>query len=181
MARTLRAAPSCCGFPSAFCPALMRLAIKRLQRTAVPASKLARPSAADPQPVKCNDYHKGAKMSGKKTIIHILFGFCLFSFGLNQAVSSENNIANYYETISVLKELYKAEITASKTYSGFARKALEEGYYSVARLFSALSESESVHARNFKNILNDLGVETENVSEPDIKISDTKKKSRMGS
>jgi len=52
---------------------------------------------------------------------------------------------------------------------------LEEGYYSVARLFSALSESESVHARNFKNILNDLGVETENVSEPDIKISDTKK------
>ena len=89
-------------------------------------------------------------------------------------MQGENRIANYYETISVLQELYKAEIIASNTYSEFARKALEEGYYSVARLFSALSESESVHARNFKNILNDLGVEAENFPEPDIKISNTK-------
>jgi len=114
-------------------------------------------------------------MNGKKTIIHILFGFCLFSFGLNKAVSSENNITNYSKTISVLQELYRAEITASKTYLGFAQKGVEEKYYSVARLFSALSESESVHARNFKNILNGLGVEPENFPEPDIKIGDTKK------
>jgi len=114
-------------------------------------------------------------MNGKKAIIHILFGFCLFSFGLNQAISSENNITNYSKTISVLQELYRAEITASKTYLGFAQKGVEEKYYSVARLFSALSESESVHARNFKNILNDLGVEPENFPEPDIKIGDTKK------
>ncbi|MBU0465792.1 MAG: rubrerythrin family protein [Proteobacteria bacterium] len=113
-------------------------------------------------------------MNCKKTIIHILFGFCLFSFVLNQAASSENNITNYRETISILQELCRAEITASKTYAAFAQKALEEKYYSVARLFSALSESEFVHARNFKNILNDLGVETENFPEPDIKISDTK-------
>jgi rubrerythrin len=114
------------------------------------------------------------KMNGKKTIIHILFGFCLFPFVLSQAVSSENNVANYSETISVLQELYKAENIASNTYSEFSRKALKEGYYSVARLFSALSESESVHARNFKNVLKDLGVETENFPEPCIKISDTK-------
>jgi len=111
--------------------------------------------------VRCNDGYKGVEMNDKKLIIHILFCFCLFSFGLNQALSSENNITNYRETISVLQELYRAEIVASKTYSGFAQKAVEEKYYSVARLFSALSESESVHARNFKNILNDLGVEPE--------------------
>lgn len=44
----------------------------------------------------------------------------------------------------------------------------------MARLFSALNESESVHARNFANILNDLGVEAENFPEPDYKISNTK-------
>ena len=38
-----------CELPSAFWPALSRLAIKRLQRTVVHASKLARPPAADPQ------------------------------------------------------------------------------------------------------------------------------------
>ncbi len=38
-----------CALPSAFWPALTRLAIKRLQRTVVPASKLACTSAADPQ------------------------------------------------------------------------------------------------------------------------------------
>ena len=38
-----------CRLPSAFWPALPRLAIKRLQRKAVPARKLACTSAADPQ------------------------------------------------------------------------------------------------------------------------------------
>jgi len=113
-------------------------------------------------------------MNCKKLIVCTLLVLFSFSFGLKQTVAGENRIANYYETISALQELYKAEIIASNTYSEFARKALEEGYYSVARLFSALSESESVHARNFKNILNDLGVETENFPEPDIKISNTK-------
>ncbi|MBU4143305.1 hypothetical protein KJ590_04930 [Patescibacteria group bacterium] len=51
MARTLRYAPPHRRYelPSAFWLALTRLAIKRLQRTAVPASKLACTSAADPQ------------------------------------------------------------------------------------------------------------------------------------
>ena len=113
-------------------------------------------------------------MNCKKLIICTLVVLFSFPFGLKQTVAGENRIANYYETISVLQELYKAEIIASNTYSEFARKALEEGYYSVARLFSALSESESVHARNFKNILNDLGVDPENFPKPDIKIVDTK-------
>jgi len=114
-------------------------------------------------------------MKGKKTIILILFVFCLFFVELNQAVSSENNITNYRKTISVLQKLYRSEVTASKTYAAFSRKALDEKYYSVARLFSALSESESVHARNFKNILNDLGVEPKNFPKLNIKVGDTKK------
>ena len=113
-------------------------------------------------------------MNGKKVIFRILFVLYLFFVGLNQAVSSENNIANYRETISVLQELYRAEVTASNTYTAFSRKALDEKYYSVARLFSALSESESVHAKNFKNILNDLGVELETFPEIDIEVGDTK-------
>ena len=111
-------------------------------------------------------------MNGKKIIISTLVA--LISLCLKQTVSGENKITNYSETISVLQELYRAEIIASKTYSGFAKKAEEEKYYSVSRLFSALSGSETVHARNFKNILNDLGVEPKNFPDPNIKIADTK-------
>ncbi len=114
-------------------------------------------------------------MNGKKVIIRILFVLCLFFVGLNQAVSLGNNITNHRKTISVLQELCRAEVTASKTYAAFSQKALDEKYYSVARLFSALSESESVHARNFKNILNDLGVEPKNFPKLNIKVGDTKK------
>lgn len=113
-------------------------------------------------------------MNCKKIFVFTLVVLISFSFRLIQTVAGENEIANYRETISVLQELYKAEIIASKTYSEFAQKAKEEKYYSVSRLFSALSESESVHARNFKNILNDLGVEPKRFPEPDIKIADTK-------
>ncbi len=113
-------------------------------------------------------------MNCKKIIVCTLVVLISFSLCLIQAVAGEDKIANYRETFSVLQELYKAEITASKTYSEFTQKAEEEKYYSVSRLFSALSGSETVHARNFKNILNDLGVELNNFPDPDIKIADTK-------
>jgi len=49
MARTLRAEPSALLIAIRFCPGASRQSIKRLQRAAVPASKLACTSAADLQ------------------------------------------------------------------------------------------------------------------------------------
>ncbi len=113
-------------------------------------------------------------MNFMKMTVCSLVALILLPLFLMQAAAGENDAANYRETISVLKELYKAEMIASRAYSGFAQKAEEEEYYSVARLFSALSESEAVHARNFKNILNDLGGEPEAFPDPDLTIADTK-------
>jgi rubrerythrin len=113
-------------------------------------------------------------MNCKKIIVCTLVVLISSSLFLIKTVDGENKSASYRETISVLQELYKAEIIASKTYSRFAQKAEEEKYYSVSRLFSSLRGSEIVHARNFKNILNDLGVEPNNFPDPDIKIADTK-------
>jgi len=113
-------------------------------------------------------------MNHSKIIAHALFYFISFSIFTTQLVASENESANYQETILVLQELYKSEIVATKAYSRFAQKADEEEYYSVARLFKALSESESVHAKNFKNILNELGLEPARFTETDTEICDTK-------
>lgn len=113
-------------------------------------------------------------MNCKKIIIFalILLSPCLF--GLKQIVAEESRKADYSETISVLQQLYNAKITSSNTDLELAREALEEKYYSVACLLSALSESGSVHARNFRNILNDLGFEMKSSPRPDIITNDTK-------
>ena len=113
-------------------------------------------------------------MNCKKIIICTWVVLISFSLCPIQTVAGENKITNYRETISVLQELYKAEIIASKIYSEFAKKAEEEKYYSVSRLFNALSGSETVHASNFRTILNDLGIEPKKFPNPDIKIADTK-------
>jgi rubrerythrin len=111
-----------------------------------------------------------------KVVVLISFFFCLI-----QTAAGENKTENSRETISALHELYNAEIMASKTYLEFAKKDEEEKYYSISRLFITLSGSETVHARNFKTILNDMGVDPNDMGvdpeippNADIKIADTK-------
>jgi len=113
-------------------------------------------------------------MNCKKLIIFTLILLFSCPFGLKQTVAGEIRKANYYQTISALQQLYNAKIMVSNTYSELAQKALEERDYSLACLRSALSKSGSIHARNFKYILNDMGVGMKNFPKPDIKISDTK-------
>jgi rubrerythrin len=114
------------------------------------------------------------QMKCKKIMVCTVVVLISFFFCLIQTAAGENKTENSRETISALQELYNAEIMASKTYLEFAKKAEEEKYYSISRLFRTLSGSETVHARNFKTILNDMGVDPEISPNPDIKIADTK-------
>jgi len=45
-----------------------------------------------------------------------------------------------------LKAAFAGESQASRKYQAFAKKAEEEGYTAVARLFRAASEAEAIHA-----------------------------------
>lgn len=47
-----------------------------------------------------------------------------------------------------LKEAFAGESQANRTYLAFAKKAEEEGYPQVAKLFRAAAEAETVHAHN---------------------------------
>lgn len=47
-----------------------------------------------------------------------------------------------------LEEAFAGESQANRKYLAFARKAEEEGYPQVARLFRAAAEAETVHAHN---------------------------------
>ena len=77
-------------------------------------------------------------------------------------------------TVEVLCEGYQSEISASRRYRHYSRRALSDEFPNIAYTFAALAVSEEIHANNYSKILNDLGtVVHEEKSSP--AISDTKK------
>ena len=57
----------------------------------------------------------------------------------------------------------------------YAEKANLENYPNIANLFVTLATSESIHARNFKTLLSQLGVEVKEIRKTKIEVSSTKK------
>lgn len=66
-------------------------------------------------------------------------------------------------TVENLKGAFAGESQANRRYLAFAKKAEEEGYAQVARLFRAAAEAETVHALNHLRILGEIKSTSENV------------------
>ena len=81
---------------------------------------------------------------------------------------------DYQETISVIQTVSQDEARAHQAYIAYSRKAVEENYPGIARLFIALATSESIHAANFRKILSDIGIAVQEVPDTTIKVGSTK-------
>lgn len=86
-----------------------------------------------------------------------------------------NAKTNYPRTISVLKAAYSGQIQAFHTYMAYAEKANSENYPNIANLFVSFATRESTNARNFKNLLSELGAAVKEQRHLQIKVSSTKK------
>ena len=64
-----------------------------------------------------------------------------------------------------LKEAFAGESQANRKYLAFAKKADEEGYSQVAKLFRAAAEAETVHAHNHLRVLKGIKSTKENLQE----------------
>ncbi|MCW4008371.1 MAG: rubrerythrin family protein [Candidatus Bathyarchaeota archaeon] len=62
-----------------------------------------------------------------------------------------------------LKAAFAGESQANRRYLAFARKAEEEGYTQVAKLFKAAAEAETVHALNHLRITGQIKSTLENL------------------
>lgn len=62
-----------------------------------------------------------------------------------------------------LKEAFAGESQANRKYLAFAKKAEEEGYKQVAKLFRAAAEAETIHAHNHLRELNGIKSTKENL------------------
>lgn len=64
-----------------------------------------------------------------------------------------------------LKNAFAGESQANRKYLAFAKKAEEEGYKQVAKLFRAAAEAETVHAHNHLRELKGIKSTKENLEE----------------
>lgn len=64
-----------------------------------------------------------------------------------------------------LKEAFAGESQANRKYLAFAKKADEDGYHQVARLFRAEAEAETVHAHNHLKVLKGINSTEENLKQ----------------
>jgi rubrerythrin len=64
-----------------------------------------------------------------------------------------------------LREAFAGESQANRKYLAFAKKAEEEGYPQVARMFRAAAAAETVHANNHLQALKAIGSTSDNLKE----------------
>jgi len=76
-------------------------------------------------------------------------------------------------TIQNLKHAFKGETTASAKYAAYSRKANEEGFLRISKLFEAISHSEKIHATNHKRVLEKMGEKPGDVN-PEFDVKTTK-------
>lgn len=81
-------------------------------------------------------------------------------------------------TIRNLQSAAQGEANAANRYELFARKADEEGYGQVAKLFRAASLSERIHLRNHQDVLRGLGVAPSSIELEPVTVGNTRENLR---
>ena len=62
-----------------------------------------------------------------------------------------------------LKAAFAGESQANRKYLAFAKKAADEGYPQIAKLFRAVAEAETVHAHSHLRALGEIGGTADNL------------------
>ncbi len=66
-------------------------------------------------------------------------------------------------TLENLKEAFAGESQANQKYRAFAKKAEQEGFHAVARLFRLTAEAERIHAEGHLKSMDGVGTTAENL------------------
>jgi rubrerythrin len=67
-------------------------------------------------------------------------------------------------TEASLKEAFAGESQANRKYLAFAKKAEQEGFPNVARLFRTAAEAETIHAMGHLDAMGGVGLTAENLA-----------------
>ncbi|WP_164891179.1 rubrerythrin family protein [Botryobacter ruber] len=78
------------------------------------------------------------------------------------------------QTLTNLEKAYQAEANASRRYEMFSKKASEEKQEQIARLFRAVSKSESIHMQNHKRAIEKIGGTPSKIMYQKVKVETTR-------
>lgn len=140
-----------------------------------------------------HEYHKSVKYCINEVdrisfLVHQLLMIAKYENNLIKPrfdeVVIEEMIPNVLKRVSVLindnntaviSDIKTANIVngASAKYAAYSKKAKEEGFLKIAKLFEATSNSEKIHANNHIAVLEKLGVKAEEV-QPKFEVKSTK-------
>ena len=67
------------------------------------------------------------------------------------------------KTVENLRNAFAGESQANRRYLAFARKAEEEGFIEIAKLFRAVAEAETIHALNHLRVMDEVKSTLENL------------------
>lgn len=67
------------------------------------------------------------------------------------------------KTMKNLEEAFSGESQANRKYLAFAKKADDEGFHQIARLFRATAEAETIHAHTHMRSMGMIGTTAENL------------------
>lgn len=81
-------------------------------------------------------------------------------FAVGYLSSEARGQAQYPDTIAALQAAYQNEMRAYVDFLAYADRAKADNFPNLSRLFRAFATAESIHARNFKQVLSTLGVDT---------------------
>jgi rubrerythrin len=68
-------------------------------------------------------------------------------------------------TLDNLKEAFAGESQASQKYRAFAKKAEQDGFANIARLFRTAAEAERIHAQEHFKAMDGIGSTAENLQD----------------
>lgn len=114
----------------------------------------------------------------KSRFIHIILTIMVFALFTSCGKKQETETGKVSDTdkqklVKNLKDAFTGETTASAKYEAYSKKAKEEGFENIAKLFEAASKSEGIHAKNHKVVLEKLGEKAPEVK-PEFTVKTTK-------
>ena len=120
-------------------------------------------------------YHKkGGMVPVHIRLIFVLTIFLLIFQGQIFSEDIKDTQSRFPLTLAVVQKAYQNELEAVHAYQAYARKAVAENYPNISYLFTTFAASESIHARNFSQLLTSLGVVIKEQPEPKVIVSSTK-------
>ena len=110
--------------------------------------------------------------------VYIAIICCLFITSCNRELPERKSLNKQkmdskIKTIENMQSAYQGEKTATAKYLAFSKKAEEDGYHSIAVLYTAVSAAENIHAANHKMVIEDAGGSVPEI-DPHYNVKSTK-------